>query len=895
MKQSAFRVLVPVFALLILLVTDKPVTAIQSEDSPHDLKRSKPGDELWLLPLPGIDADPAIPDSKSVLRYDWGQDISSHLQISVFLESLAKAAPDRTRLVNYGQTYEGRALNYLVISSPGNIARLDEIQANIQKLADPRSCDQAAADEIAKTTPAILWLAYCVHGNEISPSDSALLTAWHLLADRRAETQDKLKDLVVIIDPLQNPDGRDRFVNVFRETRGLFSQSNPASNEHTERWPGGRFNHYWFDMNRDWFRHSQREVRGKVAAFLEWYPQIYVDSHEMGANSNYYFSPPADPKNPYLLPTQHEWFNRMGMYQAGWFDKYGFGYVTREIFDAFYPGYGSEWPTLQGGLGILWEQASARGLVVDREDETQLTYHDGVRHNYISGLATIEFAATNHEKLLLDFYHSRQRSVELGSEGPVRHYFLLNDRPDRAVELAQLLMRNGIEVRKLDETMLVSGKEIASNRDIETTVPAGSFHVPVAQGAGRLLRALMDQNVEMDEKFLRRQLERNELGLADEIYDVTAWSLPLSFDVSCIQSGATDVKSTVWDPNAPVAEPDFSVAKVAYLIPGTDGAMQALSWLIQQGVRTHVADEAFRINDRDYARGTLIAKVSGNGDNLDTTIREACRKFKIEVVPADSAYVQQGVHMGGPDVHWVRPPKILLVVHEPTSESCGHTWHLFDEKLAYPTTRVKGQDFSAVNLADYNTIILPDGNYSADNGFGKSRAEELRSWIAGGGTLVTMRGGTAWAADPETGLLKNLVVERKVELPGDRKEEDKIEKVRPDNVPGAFFRTSVFQKHWVTFGYRPELDIFYSGSLILSPTGETEGRSLVSFAAKDKLLASGFCWPTSQGLLADSPYAVYRGVGDGHVIAFTDDPNFRAMYPALQRLFINAVMFGAAH
>jgi hypothetical protein len=405
----------------------------------------------------------------------------------------------------------------------------------------------------------------------------------------------------------------------------------------------------------------------------------------------------------------------------------------------------------------------------------------------------------------------------------------------------------------------------------------------------------MDQNVEMDEKFLRRQLERNELGLADEIYDVTAWSLPLSFDVPCIQSGAVDVKSTVWDPAAIATEPDFAVAKVAYLIPGTDRAVEALSWLIQKGVRTHVVDEPFRINDRDYHRGTLIAKVAGNSDDLDATIREASGKFRIEVVPVDSAWVQSGAHMGGPDVQWVKPPKVLLVVHEPTSESCGHTWHLFDEKLAYPTTRVKGEDFSRIKLADFNTIILPDGSYSADNGFGKDRADELRGWVERGGTLVTMRGGSAWAADPEIGLLKNLIVKRKVELPGDRKEDEKTEKVRPDNVPGAFFRTSVFQKHWVTFGYQPELDIFYSGSLILSPTGETEGRSLVTFAAKDKLLASGFCWPTSQELLAETPYAVYRSLGEGHVIAFTDDPNFRAMYPALQRLFVNAVMFGASH
>lgn len=878
--------------LLLLAGALLPTTLVEGQAA----GTPQPGDRGWLLPMPEVDRDPAIPDSKQVLRYDWGQDISSHLQISVFLERLAEAAPDRTRLVRYGETSEGRALQYLVISSPANINRLEEIRGNLQRLADPRSCDQATADGMIEQMPAVVWLAYAVHGNEISPSDSALLTAWHLLADRRPATVAMLEQLVVIIDPLQNPDGRDRFVNVFRETRGLFSQSHPASNEHTERWPGGRFNHYWFDMNRDWFRHSQVEVRAKVAAYLEWYPQIYVDSHEMGAENTYYFSPPADPKNPYLSLVQMEWFSRMGQHQAGWFDRYGFGYVTREMFDAFYPGYGSEWPTLQGGLGILWEQASARGLVVDRDDETKLTYEDGVRHNYVSGLATLEFAAENRRKLLADFYLARKRSVELGSEGPIRHYFLLNDNnPERAADLAHLLRRNGIEVRRVDQPLQVAARNIGSAVDSEFQVPAGSFHVPVAQGAGRLLRALMDQKVEMDEKFLRRQLERNELRLGDEIYDVTAWSLPLAFDVTCLEAGALEVPSTVWDPQAAAPAVSLATPRVAWLIPGSDGALQVLSLLLQEGIRVHVNDEPFRIGDRDYDRGTLIVKVSGNPQTTGKRLQEICQEFRVEVVPVDTAWVQQGAHMGGPDVHWVAPPRILLVVGAPTSEACGHTWHLFDERLRYPTTRVKAEDLGQVKLDEFNTIILPDGDYSPSQGFDKAFADRLRDWSDRGGTLITLRGATAWAADPEIGLLKNLVVQRKVELPGDRKEEEKIEKVRPDNVPGAFFHASVFQKHWVTYGYRPELDVFYSGSLILSPTGETEGRSLVTFAAEDKLLTSGFCWPASQKLLAGTPYAVYRSMGEGHLIAFTDDPNFRAMYPALQRLFMNAALFGGAH
>ncbi|MEM7455887.1 MAG: M14 family zinc carboxypeptidase [Planctomycetota bacterium] len=857
-------------------------------------------DPQWLLPMTEVDADPAIPDSEAALRYKWGDEISSHYQIETYLHELAKAAPDRTRLVQYGSSYEGRSLNYLVISSAENIQRLDEIQEGNLKLADPRMIDEVEAAALIEGAPAVVWLAYAVHGNEISPCDAALVTAYHLLADQREETRQMLDNLVVIIDPLQNPDGRDRFVNVFRETRGTFFQSNPSANEHAERWPRGRSNHYWFDMNRDWFRHSQQEVKHKVAAYLDWHPQFYVDAHEMGANSSYYFPPPADPKNPYLLATQEEWLHKLGRHQAGRFDEHGFGYMTREVFDAFYPGYGSEWPTLQGGIGILWEQASARGMIVDRNDETQLTYHDGVRNHYVSGIATLEFAAANRAELLKSFYESNTSAIRLGAEGSVRHYFFPEGRrPQRTRRLMRMLERNGIEVNVLDEPVTADCFDIKNNGSSATTIPAGAFHIDVAQPRGRLLRALLDRKVEMDESFLRRQLERNELRLPDEIYDVTAWSMPLAFDVPCLGTGeAIEVNSERWDAQ-PEVQPELAEAKIAYLIPGTDGAVQAMAALIQKGIRVHVCDETFSIGGRDYGRGTLIVKTAGNPDDLAAHVQAVGSEFGIDVFPTDSAFVDRGSHMGGPDVKWVRPPEVLIVVNRPTNYSSGHTWHLFDQVLNYPTTRVNGIDFGRVDLSRFNTIVLPDGQYGESSGFGESRAKELSDWVVAGGTLITLRGATGWAAGDDIGLIGNDVVKREIPAPVKPGEEAdsgaEPDEVTPDNVPGAFFRGNVFDRHWVTFGYQPTLDVFYTGRLILSPTRETGGRSLVTFETKDKVLTSGFCWPESQELLAGTPYVVYRSLGSGHVIAFTDDPNFRAMYPSLQRLFINAAMFGAGH
>ena len=856
------------------------------------------------LPLKGFQADDSVPTTKQVFGYDWGDEISNHAQVALYLKKLHEACPERTDLIKYGKSYENRSLNYLVISSPDNISRLDEIRENNLRLADPRICDPVEAKALIEKTPAIVWLAYCVHGNEISPSDAALLTAYHLLADQTEATKKWLQNLVVIIDPLQNPDGRDRFVNVFRETRGLFNQSNPYSNEHAERWPSGRSNHYWFDMNRDWFRHSQQEVKAKVAAYLDWQPQMYVDAHEMGRNSTYYFPPPADPKNPYLLESQADWFSKLGKHQGKWFDRFGFGYVTREIFDAFYPGYGSEWPTLQGGMGILWEQASARGQVIERDDDTELTYRNGVRNHYVSGISTIEFAATNQDPLQQSFYDSKSRAVDLGKNGDVRHYFISRNRPQRTDRFVSMLRRNGIEVRSLNETTTVDVTDLQTGKESTVKLAPGTYHIPVAQPAARLLRAIMDRDIQMDEKFLRRQLERNQLRLRTEIYDVTAWSMPLAFDIDCKTcSKSIEVKSTSWNPvDMAVVQTDLPTAKVAYAVAGTDGAMRALADWIQQGVRVHVNDESFTIGGRKYPPGTLILKVAGNDGELNHRIQGAMRSSGIEdIVALDSSYVDEGAHMGGPDVRYVKPPKVLLVVNRPTNYSSGHTWHLFDHVLRYPTTRVNGRDFASMDLSKFNTIVMPDGRYSSNSGFGESTSRKLKEWVSAGGTLITMRGATAWAADEKNNLIENRLVKRKIEAPKTNnehlKEDEKKEqeKMSPDSVPGAFFNASVFNRHWVTYGYESDLNVFYAGNIFLTPTRETGGRSLVTFVEKGSCLSSGFCWPKTLEIMAETPYAVHRRMGRGNIVAFADDPNFRAMYPSLQRLFINAVMFGASH
>ena len=865
--------------------------------------------ESWLLPIPELDADAKIPKLQEVVGHGWAQDISSHSQIERYLQALVAAAPDRTLLESYGKSYEGRALYYLVISAPENISRLETIRENNLRLADPRVSSPEEARHLVEKAPAIVWLAYSVHGNETSSSDAALITAYHLLADQRETTQQILKDVVVIIDPLQNPDGRERFVNVYRETRGAFPQEEFLASEHTERWPGGRFNHYLFDMNRDWFLQSQVETQGKVAAYLRWQPQIYVDAHEMGRDAHYYFDPPMDPINDLILPNQRAWFQRLGREQAHRFDQYGFPYTTREMFDAFYPGYGSTWPTMQGAIGILWEQAGVRGKVIARSDETKLHYHDGVRHHYISGLSTIETASRHRELLLSDFYQARSDGVRSGRQGPVQDYFLLEgEKPSRCAQLAEMLTRSGVEVHRVKAAVQVKATSTNHGESGEHSIPAGSYHISLSQPASRLVRILLERHSDMGEEFIKRQLDRLERRLPDEIYDVTAWSLPLSFGVNCLAvSGATEIESErVLEVNLG-GQVKGGPAKLAYLVSAEDdGVPRALAQWLQSGLRVHIADQPLKLNGVRFSKGSLILKVHENPESLHDQVSDAAVKFGLTIHATDTGLVDEGAHLGGPDVRWVKPARVAMVVDRPASYTVGHTWYLFDQFLQYPVTRVAGRLLGSLDLTKYNVLIMPDGNYTDQDAPSDRTVARIQDWVQSGGTLIVVKGAAAWASGDKVKLLSAKAEKKPAKSLGPAQPgseaappagpaAEKQQGEPPDPVPGAFLRATTYDDHWVTFGMPRNLSLLMNGNLILTPMKPTEGRNLVSFVPQDKLLASGFCWPETLKQLAGKPYVLYQAHGEGHVVAFTDDPNFRAMCPEAQRLFWNAVLLGAAH
>ncbi|MBI3208611.1 MAG: peptidase M14 [Candidatus Solibacter usitatus] len=865
--------------------------------------------EFW----PGAQYDAAIPTHAKVLGYDAGARISSHTQIMRYMEALAAAAPTRMRIFEYAKTWEGRKLIYAAIGSEASIRRLPEIKSVMQRLADPRKTPQADAKKLMTGLPAVVWLGYGVHGNEISSPDAALMTAYHLLAARNDKiVQDVLANTVVLIDPLQNPDGRDRFVHNFDIAEGLVPDDSPLAAEHNEPWPGGRTNHYYFDMNRDWFALTQPETKGRIRSLLEWFPLIFVDLHEMGSESTYYFAPEADPFNPHLSKDIMESLNWVGKNNAKWFDQFGFSFFTREVYDNFYPGYGASWPCYYGGVAMTYEQASSRGLLMRRSDDTVFSFRDTVRQHFVASISTLETAARYRERLLDKFYGFRRNAIEEGTNEPVKEYVFPRTGNVTGVDrLASLLTEQGIEVKRSTAAITVNGKSL----------PAGSYVISLAQPAKRLIRVLLDPNVPMEEKFLQEQERRRARKLPDEIYDVTAWSLPLLHNVEMISASAATpgsfemVKAGVM-PKGRVTGP---AQGVAYLAPwGNSGTARLAVGALRQGYRVWSTDKPFTQNAKTFPAGTVVIKSKENPDTLAAAIRTLAADNGVEVTSTDTTWVDDGVNFGSRHVYQLQKPAIAIAWDRPTSAgSAGHMRYVLERQYGIPVTVVRTQQLATANLNRFNAIILPDAGFGEGyNGvLGANGARRLREWTAAGGTLIAIGSAVSYLADPRVGVLA-IAQENRVKAAADppRKKDDTEPRVpgklfvkqedydkaiqadseQPDQVAGVLAKAKLDPEHWMSAGAGPHIYALMNGRAIFTPIKLDKGFNAAVFAGPDEVVASGYMWEENRKQLAYKPLIVVQREGRGQIIAFTADPNFRAFMDGMNVLFLNAVLRGPA-
>lgn len=850
------------------------------------------------------------PTIEDVLGYPAGSRISSPEQIQQYFQALAQAHPEQVTLFDYGQTWQGRPLFYAAIGSAENMNRFQDITAGMRSLADPRTVNARQARELIESLPASVWIANSVHGNEISPAEAAMVTAYHLLSSNDERTQSMLENTIVYFDPLQNPDGRARFVSRYYATVGLEPSADRLSAEHNEPWPNGRTNHYLFDMNRDWLALTQPETRGRVAALLQTYPLIFIDSHEMGGDLSYYFTPEAHPYNPFITTEQREGLSWVGENNALWFDSFGFDYFTREIFDAFYPGYGASWPLYHGSLAMTYEMGSARGHEFRTRDGEILTYADGVQRNFVAFMATIETASERRQDLLQRFFNYRQQGIEQGSRGSVRSYLFPNTRDIAGNrKLMALLSEQGIEVGQANDSFRACGESYEQ----------GAYIVQASQPAYHLIRTLLDTNVPMDEDFLAEQERLRANNLPDQIYDVTAWSLPLMFnlDMEVCQQQPRVATTPVSTDRVVAGQVSNADADFGYVIPWGDmNSGRFLTAALREGLLVRSSDLPFtHANGTEYPAGSLIVPRSGNAENLTAVVQNLANASGAQVTGLAKSWMRDGPNVGSANMKQMHAPNIALLWDQPASVlSAGSTRFIIEREFNYPVTAIRPAQLRGADLANYQVLILPataGGNY--EQALGDAGRENLRQWVQRGGVLITLGNATRFAVSGDSPLL-NSSLEQKAQVDGlaDIAEQGRANGIlidsddehqrhirnpnaQPDWVSGVIARTAVDQEHWLTAGVHEQLHAMFIGNDIYTPLRINHGRNVVNYVGPEEVLASGYIWAENQQQIAYKPLLMVQPEGNGLVISFTQEPNFRAYLDGMNVLFMNAIFRGAAH
>jgi hypothetical protein len=875
--------------LTVLLALGVPVTA----------------EVMW----PDTEYDASIPTVESVLGYTSGERITWSHDVRRYFEALKAAAPEQVMIEDMATTWEGRTLFYAAISSAENMARVADVQAGMHQLLDPDT-SSGEASGLIDDLPAVTWLAYGVHGNEISSSDAAMMTAYHLLAARGEQrVDDILAHSIVVLVPMQNPDGRDRFIHRFETALGLEPSSDRLSAEHNEPWPAGRTNHYLFDLNRDWFIRTQPETRGHADAVREWLPVAFVDLHEMGSDSTYYFAPEAVPFNPHLAGDQRASLQLFGRNNARWFDQFGIDYFTREVYDAFYPGYGASWPSYFGSVAMTYEQASSRGLVVRQYDGVEVPYEQTVRNHFLTSLATAETVATNREKLLQDFRDYQLSAVAEGKKENVKAFVIPAQADQDGVDrLGALLAAQGARVERANGDFKACGRQFG----------AGSLVINLDQPAKRMLRTLLDRDVPMDPDFVAEQERLHAKNLPDEMYDVTAWSMPMLFNldsVSCERRVETSTTLVAADVMPKAAAP--AKAAVAYVVPwGEQNAVRLLAMALRDGVAVKSSDRAFTLAGVEYPAGTLIIDVADNADDLHDSMTRYVSETRADVVSVSDSWVTEGPSFGSERVVRMNAPRIALAWDEPTSSySAGNFRFVVERQFGYPVTPIRVADLDGADLSRYQVLVLPDTWRGYAGALSVGGIETLKDWVRRGGVVVALGGATRTLAHPDVDLLP---VSREYRITDDEDAEPAkderearvagkaldaegyasaiaMENADPAPIGGAMLRAAVDPDHWLGAGVAETLHVLSRSADAYTPLKLDEGVNVARYLGADELVASGHIWEKTRRQLAWKPFVMAAEYGRGQVIGFTQDPTVRAYQDGLHVLVANALFRSAAH
>lgn len=833
---------------------------------------------LLLLAAPAVGPMPAqaqeIPSPEAFLGHEIGDRFVTTDRVYAYFERLAELHP-AVSVDSYGTTMQGREIQQVLIASPEHRARMDEILAANRELMDP-STSEGRARELAAQVPAILYYTSAAHGNEASASEAAMWTVHDLLTG--ADGLDGVLDsLVVIFDPVANPDGRERYIHFFVSNTQVRDNPSPRIRERREPWPGSRFNHYLFDLNRDWAWLSQQETRDRLVRFHRYNPHVHVDVHEMGYRSSYFFFPAAEPINDIFPDHILEWGERFGEGNAQAFDRERLLYYTAQNFDLFYPGYGDSWPSLVGAVGMTYEQGGSgfAGLLVERPDGTLLSLHDRATGHRVAQNATLRTAAAGRTELVEGFARFH-RQIDEGLDDT---YLIPGDDPTRAEALVGLLRMHEIEVERLESEVSLS-TEPHPGFEARATLPAGTYRVRARQTRGRLAGAL---------------LRPDNLLEGTSSYDITAWALPFAYGVEAHGSRATTGGN--WIPVEAVERRTGDAlpagGSFGYLLaPSFHHARELVSFLEHEG-RVFVQTEAFTLEGRDWPRGTLFFP-QGRNDDLDGLLRRS--GLASAVTPVRTGRATTGPDLGTNDQAPLRLPRIALLGGPGTSSTgFGGHWFFLEQILDAPFDIVNVSDVSGTDLTHYDVIVIPPGSPSGTLGNGGTTA--LDNWVRAGGVLIAAGSSAQQLAGPMADI------ERRIRLDEDEDDRDaRLERALmsreerqmeswQERVPGTILKAHLDPAHPLTFG--AGIDIAEDRLFVLSTGSVFEpdtGFESVAFFPEGVDRISGVISERNLDRLDRSTWLAERRRGSGRVILFADDPLFRMFWYSGWQLYTNALL-----
>lgn len=802
--------------------------------------------------------DDDIPSPQEFLGYGIGEHHTRHDRIVSYLEQLAEVS-DRAQLIDYGKTHEGRRLVILIVSSSENLSKLEEFKSKHLDFTDP-SKSVTNYDEV----PIFINLGYNVHGNEPSGGESALLTAYTLTASGNSEIKNYLEKAILFIDPTINPDGRDRHTQWATTYQGSPLVADPQDAEHDEYWPGGRTNHYWFDLNRDWLLGIHPESRGKLGWYHQWLPNVVTDFHEMGTKSTYFFEPMKSngSLNPIMPRENYEDLNNLfGDYFAKALDSIGSLYFTKEVFDGTYPGYGSSYPDLQGGLGILFEQASSRGHK-QKTEFGEITFPFTIRNQYVSSITTVK-AAVENKGMLRKYQQDFFKSALSNATGSRIKAYRFGDAYDqnRVKAFVDKLLLHQIEVYRADNH---------------------EFIVPTRQPQYRMVQSFFETyNKYRDSVY----------------YDASAWSVANfynmkyrslnSFNPGTRVSGLEDLVSYT-----PISKSDY-----AYIIDGDDyNSIAALYALQQEDLVLSAAFKPFstQTNEglKNFNYGALVLPVSlqkKSADEVYNILKSVQEKFSIPVYAVGSGYHSKGIDLGSRYVKPVSKPKAAMLIGEGIrSYEAGEVWHLLDTRVGMPITKIPLRNFNKISLDQYNSLVLVSGTYSLN----EKQRQKISDWVKKGKTLITIGTASKWVIDKE--MVKEALT--KVEkdstaIPVRKNYVDAPENLGKESVGGIIVKTALDRTHPLGFGYRDgSIPVYKNNTVWLQPS-KNEYATVAKYSSP--YMIDGFISSTNRSdYLEPSASIVVSKLGSGRVVLFADNPNFRGSWYGTNRLFFNALFLG---